>query len=860
MIKPPYLWRRPRRWLRRTGWLLGQMRADFGLGIPGGPVWLRDNPFLVKAGRAETRGLGLSLRLLTTVLVLSGLLLGGLTLQKLFGGGTASFTTFLFHSSFPVVLFVVLSFVHMLLIANARTATAVSLAEEARRGTLPDLLLTPLRRAEMLLAMGVGPARSAFLIALAGLPLYALLGQFGGLTGWEIVCLYVLFGLLCYGPPVYAFPALSGLAPTPDAPVGQFTSVPNRQALRRAGYLGAGFPLLLGFMFFRGVLNSVGGGWLTHFFSALHLPLLSGFSFLIFFSWPYYVAQILSDHLNFFHLTISPLWYVLPLMGLHWASSALTSASALSAGDLGEMRRLPLWTRAQTLSRWTARVAGLCVLGIFWQAWVESGDTAALAGGFGAGPDWNAAGVLLLLGGLSLPNVCARALAVAPRQKTSQTFRAPLLVLRRALQRSVRPLGVAGAVFLVACALGGLSPFGSAVYQTAGKIALAGLSTVFWAVGVRRVLPRAGKWVTNGLLYAVPFAALSVPGGSLLAAFSPASAWVRLFADGPALISRFPFWKLETLPSFWICAAGPFLVGIVLMAATQSLTRQKQSLPVKPLPIKRVPVRNEKQTAVLMRWITERTDNPLFTYEMRVRTRSGRWFDWLCYGPIVFVVAAAVTQLYPQMSFSFSAMSPFRFFDLRYNPNGPDAVDALWTQLASLLLLGQCYILVFRGPVIGQSLIERDMQRGTWGFILLTPLTIRQIFLGKAFGQIASLGALWAGTGLAGLLLYILAVPLIGLWPALGAWGSGQLFVVALLLLGVSLGAALAAFPALQKSLRGISMLLFVLVIGLSVYAQFQLVPFDTPGDWSLLALRLVGGSVYTLLLSALLFGFAEWR
>ena len=505
------------------------MRADLGLGAASRPIWLRDNPFLLKLGRAEMRGLGLSLRLAAVVILLGGLLLGGLALQAKYSHApTFNFIlSFLFHASFPVVLFVVVSFVHVLLVANARTAASVVLADEARRATLPDLLMTPLRRAEMLLAMGVGPARAAGLVALAGLPVYALLAEFGGLTWGEIACFYLVLALVCYQPPAYAVPALSGLAPTPESPAGQFAPVPNRRVMRRVSYLGVGFPVVLSVLLLGRFLGSLGGGWLTHLFSALNLPLLSGFSFLIFLSWPYYAAQVLGDRLPFYHAALSPIAYVLPLVAMQWAGSALSSASALSAGSLAEMHRLPIWTRAQTLGRWTARLAGVCALGVVWRAWVESGDTAGLAQTFAVGPGWDAAGLLLLLGGFSLPNVCGRALAVPPQLPDRTEFRAPVRVLRRALRRALRPLGVALGVFLFACLLGGLWPFAWPAYETAGKILLAGVSTAIWAVGVRRAIPKISKWVTNALLYAVPFAALSVPGGSSAAALSPAAAWVR---------------------------------------------------------------------------------------------------------------------------------------------------------------------------------------------------------------------------------------------------------------------------------------------------------------------------------------------
>lgn len=853
--------RRVGRWGRRTVWLLSQMRADFGLGGPIKPVWLRDNPFLLKANRTETRRPGLSLRLAVTILVLGGLLLGGLSLEGQHGFGLRSFLVFLFGPSLPSAVFALLAFVHVLLITNARTAGATVLAEEARRATLPDLLMTPLRRAEMLLAMGVGPARSAFLVALAGLPVYGLLGQFGGLTFSEMVCLYLLFALLCYQPPVYGVPALSGLGQTPDAAPGQFAPAQNRRAARRTGTLGPGFPAALSFLFLAQALGALGGGWLAHFFSALHLPIASGFSFLLFLTWPYYAALLLSSRLPFFGAEVSPLWYVLPLIVMQWAGSALSSASALSAGSLDELRRSPLWTRAQTLLRWTARCMAFCALAVVWRAWVESGDTAGLAGVFASGPGWNAAGLLTLLGGLSLPNVYHRALAVDPRTKL-QEFRPPELVLRRALKRSVRPLGVALLMFLLVCVCGGLSPFAPPVYETAGKIAAAGLCSVFWAVGVRRALPKINVLGAGLLLYGLPIAALSSPmglGGNVFAALSPASAWVRLFAGGPGLVSRFPWWHLGTLPSFWTCAAGPFIVGSVLMTVFGRQTRRVQAAAAAVQA--RAPARNEAQTAALMAWVTARTDNPLFTYEMRVRTRSGRWFDWLAAAPVSFAGLIALALSYPVFIGGFSDMSPFSFFPQSLNlGSGTGVRTGVLLALASILLSAQCLALGLRGQAIGERLIAKDREQGTWGFLLISPLPMRRIFWGKVFGQTAAVGAAWAGASLACFVLYAVSSPLTGLGPALGAWASGQFFVAALFVLGVALGASLASFPIIQKTLKGGSTLLFVLVLGASTYAESHYLLSGYPVGWRAWAALLGGNSLYALALAAGLFWIAERR
>ncbi len=851
--------RRVGRWARRTVWLLGQMRADFGLGGTTKPVWLRDNPFLLKAGRAEARRPGLSLRLAVTIAVLGGLLLGGLSLEEQHGFGLRSFLLFFFGPSLPSALFALLAFVHVLLIVNARTAGAVVLADEARRATLPDLLMTPLRRAEMLLAMGVGPARSAFFVALAGLPVYGLLGQFGGLTLSEALCLYLLFALLCYQPPVYGVPALSGLGQTPEAAPGQFAPVQGRRAARRTGTLGPGFPAALSFLFLAQALGAIGGGWLAHFFSALHLPISSGFPFLLFLTWPYYAALLLSGRLPFFGAEVSPLWYVLPVIMMQWAGSALSSASALSAGSLDEMRRSALWTRAQTLLRWTARLTAFCGLAVVWRAWVESGDTAGLAGLFASGRGWNAAGLLTLLGGVSLPNVCHRALAADPRTKMLE-LRPSGLVLRRALKRSVRPLGVALPMFLLVCACGRLSPFAPPVYEVAGKIAGAGLCSVFWAVGVRRALPKINIIGAGILLYGLPIAALSSStglGGSVFAALSPASAWVRLFAGGPGLVSRFPWWPLATLPPFWVCAAGPFIVGTLLMLLCGRQTRQVEESAV-PVPA-RAPARNAVQTAALMAWVTRRTDNPLFTYEMRTRTRSGQWFNALALAPLIFVGLVVAALTYPSFVDGFSDMSPFKFFPDSVNlGNAMGVKTGVLLAVASILLSVQCVMVGLRGQIIGERLIAKDREQGTWGFLLISPLPMSQIFWGKMLGQTAAVGAAWAGASLACFLLYAVSAPLVGIGPALGVWASGQLFVAALFVLGAALGASLASFPVMQKTLRGLSTVLFVVFLGASGFAEY--IRFGLPSGWRAWSGLLGVSGLSALALAAGLFWVAERR
>ena len=153
---------RVRAWARRTLWMGRAVAADFGLGAGRVPVWRRDNPFWDRAIRADTRRSLLAGRLLLTTVALAVLLVGGLVLHT----HSPRIVQGILHSlgsplNWQGWLFVTVSFVHVLLIFGTRQAFSPLFSREAQRQTLPLLLLSPLRRAEMAWAMAVAPAAAA---------------------------------------------------------------------------------------------------------------------------------------------------------------------------------------------------------------------------------------------------------------------------------------------------------------------------------------------------------------------------------------------------------------------------------------------------------------------------------------------------------------------------------------------------------------------------------------------------------------------------------------------------------------------------------------------------------------------------
>ncbi len=823
----------------------GQILSDLGLGGANPAVWMRDNPFLFKAGLSDLRRFRLGWRLAWTVGVLGAIVLGAAALTRAHPQAIGTVTAGAFGLSLPLALLCLLTFVHATMITSARQVVGVALAEEMRRGTLPDLLMTPLRPAEMVLAMGVGPARRAALTALVGLPVYALLAQIGVLTGREVLFLLLLFALTCYAPPAFALPVRGGEALTPDTAAGKAASLPMRRAAR-GGQAGAavwsyGFAALT----ISPLLGSL-GGWLVHLLAALGLTLPGPMGrILIIFAWPVFGAQLLGTALPLFHARVYPLPFVLILLVSGWVASALETAAALSSADAVEMSRLPLLSRARTLRRWAGRLAVLLGVGVVWTAWVESGDTASLVGGSSGTNGWDAAGLLLLLGGVCLPNACLRA------------FASPALSLRRVMVRGGRPLFAAGVLFLLACALGGLSPFAPAVGTVCLELLAVGAATVVWGWSLMRRLPSLGKTLFSPLL--LPLLALSLPAPlSLLSVLSPVAAWISLFPPLAALAHNLP-WHPAAPPPLWECVAGMAAVGVVLAGGVKTpgkvsvlrIEREAKAQAKKP-----VAERHQTLTARLMGVVTARTDNPLFTHEMRVRTRSGRWADWRIFAPFVFLALCVLGLTFPDIIAAVSFLSPFHFFPNNFLTGGPP-----WANLAALTLVAECFFVVFPASARGEALLMRDRQRGIWGFLLLTPLSAAQIFRGKLLGQSAGPLAALGVFGLAALLFSLLSALTVGLLAALAAWAVGQCFALCLWLLGIAVGAALSSWNVFSRGLRGAAPLLFTGLAGLGLWAQFQWLPWDFgTNDWRVMATRLLVGIAEMLPVAAGLLWFAERR
>ena len=579
--------------------------------------------------------------------------------------------------------------------------------------------------------MAVAPAAAALIVALSGLPVYLILREFGGCEWSDIGWLYVVFLLLAFDPPSYARPAL-GTDPPPI-----ITTARAARANRRGGSnVLSSIPLFVFLVYIFGSWVRGMGGWGFHLMSVLPPPVPG--LLLILFAWPFCAALLLAAPLPFFGGHLAPFWYVVPLTVAGWVGSALHTGAALSASDAADLRRLPLQRRAKTWSRWTGRLGWFCFWAFVWQPWVLGGDTARLFGPNATGLPWDLAGLLLLLGSVAIIGAAGQARRSVRRRRDTGHLRPPRLLLRRAVRRAVRPLRLALGLFALLCLCGGASPFAPPVYSLLGRLALVALASMMGAVGYAAwngrwnalsptdpVKADRRSWLSFLVLtlpWAFPFVALSLPPLSPLAALSPVTAWLELFPGSDATIHAFPYWPLGPLPPFALSVAAPILLGSVLLAlsarpARAVSTPTAEAPRPRPVAAETRPARHPDRTGALLAWVTARTDNPLFTYELRTRTRNGRWLDALAVAGALLLLVVIMPMLYPDDSQVFFVLCPARHFlyDGGLFATVPLSVTQAWAEWQPCCCLSRCMGSPSGGRWWGRRCSGRTRSGGRWG-------------------------------------------------------------------------------------------------------------------------------------------------
>jgi len=356
------------------------------------------------------------------------------------------------------------------------------------------------------------------------------------------------------------------------------------------------------------------------------------------------------------------------------------------------------------------------------------------------------------------------------------------------------------AFFLLVCLCGGVGPWavplaawGRLLLTTGVTLLLCG-SYGLWRILAERAAPTATRrWLTSGFLLLAlgwPAVALLQPSPHLHATatvsplvsfplqFTPAreglQAWYGRAAPSPV-------WPLETSPSpwsgsfptadtpaparssrpsfpWWMAAALQFPLALVFLLAAGRLMGRPRGV-------------EEMAQAVVtpgwwgqrvergLAWITARYDNAVATQEWRVLLRQA---DVAAVSILVFGVCATL------------------LYGLRRHPDlipawnlGPLGEGNRWSTALLMYLPFVLSIGALLAPVSVGGALAKEREKGTWAFVLLTPLSSGAILQGKLFGLLGS-SVLLGLASLPGALLFAL--------------GSGQ---------GASFGVLLIGYTAL---------------------------------------------------------------
>lgn len=379
-----------------------------------------DNPFYWRERRRDERRLDPWKRLLQSTLALGIVFLLALAGQWTLLAFSDRFPDWLERGRIPVwlggpdggrVTFALLAAFHALQIGYAARGQINGILEqEARGGTLYQVLMTRIPAFQMLLQMTVYPFQRAMLVALAGLPFYTLLISYASVTPYEVFVLYVIFSALSIPTPGWRTPAFQEATPEE---IGQTLT---RQS-QNAGCLN----LVLSTLFLpTGILvGSILYGLHTaapDYFSRIPPEVFPALVALpLTFAWV--IVKVLTAPYTWFGLPL-PLWFwLVPTMVLGKIGALWTSSQYLR---IAEYYQIAMLSDQPARIHWrndVSKVVALSFLGYLWQPLLETN----LFGRLFAAPSQitlahNLTGALYLIGGgcLFLSLFRARRYALTP--------------------------------------------------------------------------------------------------------------------------------------------------------------------------------------------------------------------------------------------------------------------------------------------------------------------------------------------------------------------------------------------------------------------------------------------------------------
>jgi len=710
--------------------MLGDMLASAGA------LWQYwNNPFLLRSLRSDWRGRSW----VSAFAVQFGVLAALVWIVSLFGAvlGPAGFADW-WGGSWGGVAVVFTACVHFFMVRRGAAAgrRRELLTDEARQGTLEPILVTPMSRAEIILKSSVYSFVWAGIVAFVVLPIYSICAAVGDVPASGLAGLYGLYAVLAFRPPVRL--RHSVLAHTVSQQV-----------------LGA---LLVATMLIALMSHMRGGFW-----PAVHY---GG----IIFTWVWELASWLGQPAAFFGFRLPPLVLMLLLYPLHVWCGILLAAAELEPGG----GRYP--AVLTKIRYWYRLLLGMAVLGLLWEPALATGGIGTALGV--SGSTAGAAAFVLsaaatLLGGTELLETArTRGDMLSGLGIRLRFGRGPWAHLMGGVGHSLSGLLALPVVHLVACALSGEDPYTGGASEVLGaSLASAGAALALcYAIGVFLWLTLARRrWLYGAAYYAVVALLLGLPTlglcgiggivGGTLAGLSPLASFAAITSYGAGW---FPG-ALTDLPAWQSCAGSQLVLsGLVLALDAGLLGRKLESWrwraahgPSPPEDARRVE-RPGLFERIAMRW-----DNPISVQACRLSARSG--------GSLVMPVLTSLAVL---GGVSVALSSPFTPHPLALWTDFAPVAEPLGWRVAMFVSYAAGLLLATYAIVSGGTAFAEDRRRQAFGFVLLTPMSDREVVEGwvRSMALPAAIAvAISALVSLAGALMAVSMMTLVQ-WAFMTAW------------------------------------------------------------------------------------------
>ncbi len=797
------------------------------------------------------------------------------------------------------VLCILIAGLHVWFIAGASQARAtLMLAQEAHKDTLSSLLLLPMTPFQLLLQVGVYPWLVGMRTALALLPLYVLCIGLDGISGLDLLMLYVVFGLISVSFPLWRRPILSETAlvvsPT-QASIGNNAAM--AQAAMGTGQTNSGL---------QSNAQSSSGGWMALVFV---LPMLVAFFALIsgrgpaglydilhpyfpdsiikllmpsLLSWPLLIGRGLITPFDWFGIPFPPLPFVLVLFALARYLQIVRTSEFMSVGSFRDLAQQATYLPRRHLEGAVRIGQMFIVTGYLWKWGVQNGGLGFAANtGLKSSSANGITGFVYLLLFATIWRGLYRVSQLAAWQRGTKAARPAVrkMAFAAAARYTAEPF-VFLLLFTLACALiSRTSPFMPVLLTLTGRMLAIGLGGMALCYGASRVFGQMA--IVLGLAISIAWTILL--SGYHLTVFQPLAYFSPTL--GMIYLGHLPWLPLTSLfdpkAAWWRWPLECASVGtaLTLTAAamriryTAQMPENVRQVPIDPTRVgeevfsdppltlkgEKLPQSDTPLVLQLIAAIQKVSDNGVMVKELRVRLRGKLDFSTVR-GVLILMVAATLTlqlglPIVPELFGGGMATALFG----RMTTGG---------SIICLLYIAMLLRAMFAGFATFQAfIIERD--KSTLGFLLLTPMSNLGIVVGKLVGMLIPAGVFVASLGTWTLVLTLVNLRELG--PiSLAIWAGMMLSALTLVLtLGMLTMALASLFPKIPTQYAGCMWAVLIqVIVQASIHLGRHLIGYVTAvnqmlglGGLGLWLLSLVIAVLLTILTTSLsVFGIRRMR